>query len=463
MRKMRKEAPAETKRAEPAPASESVDVDSLVNSLLTAEFKEPVKPTGGAAPAASLESVTEQKVPSASIPPTQSRIKNLSISKNLVAVNILPVSRETYDKSCQTEDSDDAPEEDIKDSAALSPSRNNRAASVNLASNQKERRPSVDFSSAPPAPGPADAVVAKKILTAEEQAEILSSEGFHVFLDSSAKVIERVLEQVSTSFDYLRDYRSDDNGVVGATENKTLNIVKHFTDPMLAGRPVMDLQTCPHYPELFIAAYGSVGQVKDPWSGISNASGTTQEAAGVACVWSLALPSRPEFVFTATSPVLTAQFHPSDQHLVIGGCYSGQILLWDMRAKSLPVQRSSLAGRGHKHPVYCLKDVDTATAHEVISASTDGLVCHWDISRLSDPIITSTVSFSARADGSAGPGLLIESAPPSIKSACITSMAFGRTEGSRDVFMGTDSGKLLRTALPIKASDATSSQVSYAE
>ena len=41
--------------------------------------------------------------------------------------------------------------------------------------------------------------------------------------------------------------------------------------------------------------------------------------------------------------------------MVLGGCYSGQILLWDMKGnKTLPVQRSSMSGKGHKHPDYAM-------------------------------------------------------------------------------------------------------------
>ena len=49
---------------------------------------------------------------------------------------------------------------------------------------------------------------------------------------------------------------------------------------------------------------------------------------GLVLVWNLAVKGRPEFVFTCQSPVLTVQFHRNDPHLVIGGTYSGQIVMW---------------------------------------------------------------------------------------------------------------------------------------
>ena len=38
-------------------------------------------------------------------------------------------------------------------------------------------------------------------------------------------------------------------------------------------------------------------------------------------------PSRPEFKFYSSSPVLCARFHTQDPHLVVGGCYSGKLEL----------------------------------------------------------------------------------------------------------------------------------------
>ena len=79
------------------------------------------------------------------------------------------------------------------------------------------------------------------------------------------------------------------------------------------------------------------------------------------------MPSRPEHVFTCGSPVLSAKFHPTEPTLVIGACYSGQLVIWDVRNGRLPVQRSNLnttlvndvssggssgnKGLGHVHPV----------------------------------------------------------------------------------------------------------------
>jgi dynein intermediate chain, cytosolic len=94
---------------------------------------------------------------------------------------------------------------------------------------------------------------------------------------------------------------------------------------------------------------------------------------------------RPEYVFHAQSDILTAKFSPFHPNLVIGGAYSGQVLLWDTRAKSAPVQKTPLTGGGHTHPIYSIDIVGTQNANNIISCSTDGVVCGWSVDMLSQP------------------------------------------------------------------------------
>jgi dynein intermediate chain, cytosolic len=125
----------------------------------------------------------------------------------------------------------------------------------------------------------------------------------------------------------------------------------------------------------------------------SSAGDAAANVPGLVVIWSTITPHRPEFVFHAPSPVLAAKWFEDDPSFVIGGCYSGQLLLWDMRGKkALPVHRSSLAGRGHKYPICGIHfsggsaGNSLANAAECFTLSVDGMVCQWDISHLSDPI-----------------------------------------------------------------------------
>ncbi|XP_029590510.1 cytoplasmic dynein 1 intermediate chain 1 [Salmo trutta] len=86
------------------------------------------------------------------------------------------------------------------------------------------------------------------------------------------------------------------------------------------------------------------------------------------------------------SPVVSvgfARFHPN---LVVGGTYSGQIVLWDNRShRRTPVQRTPLSAAAHTHPVYCVNVVGTQNANNLITVSTDGRMCSWSLDMLSQP------------------------------------------------------------------------------
>ena len=121
-----------------------------------------------------------------------------------------------------------------------------------------------------------------------------------------------------------------------------------------------------------------------------------------------------------------AKFSPFHPNLIIGGAYSGQVLLWDMRAKSAPVQRTPLTGAGHSHPVYAIEVVGTQNANNIMSCSTDGVVCGWTVDMLAQPqeYLELTMPLPARTD---------DVAP--------TSMAFPRSDPTY-FLVGTEEGAI---------------------
>jgi hypothetical protein len=78
-------------------------------------------------------------------------------------------------------------------------------------------------------------------------------------------------------------------------------------------------------------------------------------------------------------------------NVIVGGTYSGEVVLWDNRneSKRTPVQRSTITTEqghaSHTHPVYCLDIVGTQNAHFLVTASTDAKMCNWDLDTLTAP------------------------------------------------------------------------------
>ncbi|XP_030203443.1 dynein cytoplasmic 1 intermediate chain 1a isoform X10 [Gadus morhua] len=221
---------------------------------------------------------------------------------------------------------------------------------------------------------PNDAGPPHRELTEEERQQILHSSDFQSFFDCSVRVMERALaEDDDIFFDYGgRDLDDKEGELAGGS---SLSLSRLFYDEHWSKHRVITcLDWSPQYPELLVASY-------------NNNEDAPHEPDGVALVWNIKFKkATPEYIFHCQSPVVSvgfARFHPN---LLVGGTYSGQIILWDNRShRRTPVQRSPLSAAAHTHPVYCVNVVGTQNANNLITVSTDGRMCSWSLDMLSQP------------------------------------------------------------------------------
>ncbi|KAI1387000.1 WD40 repeat-like protein [Hypoxylon trugodes] len=220
-----------------------------------------------------------------------------------------------------------------------------------------------------------------RALSNEELSAVVASDDFVDFVERSTKVIERALD-ISNEYDILTDYSlqahdiEDEDEQAGNTGGKgrrrVKEVVQFYDERWSKKRMISSIDFSPKFPELLLAAY-----TKNP--------SAPHDPDGIVQVWNQHLHDRPEFLFHAQSDILTAKFSPFHPNLIIGGTYSGQVLLWDTRAKSSPIQKTPLTGSGHSHPVYSVDIVGTQNANNIISISTDGAFCVWSVDMLSQP------------------------------------------------------------------------------
>ncbi|KAL4784240.1 WD40-repeat-containing domain protein [Aspergillus varians] len=214
----------------------------------------------------------------------------------------------------------------------------------------------------------------------DELKAVTSSEDFLDFVERSAKVIERALDE---EYDVLADYELggvdaelEDDDENGKKKRGIKEVCQFWDERWSKKRMISDICFSPKFPELVLAAY-----TKNP--------SAPHEPDGLVQIWNQHLHSRPEYVFHSTSDILTAKFSPFHPNIVVGGSYSGQVLLWDTRSSraggGAPVQKTPLTGVGHTHPVYSISIVGTQNAHNILTASTDGVVCGWTVDMLAQP------------------------------------------------------------------------------
>ncbi|TIC75474.1 WD40 repeat-like protein [Wallemia mellicola] len=207
-------------------------------------------------------------------------------------------------------------------------------------------------------------------LTEEERLAVYTSPDFGDFVESSSKIIQRAL---SDNYDITRDYRMAMDSATHESESRNMKLLCSFADDRWTkNRSVTAVDWSHIFSELSLAAYNkNTASFNDP--------------NGIVAIWNMHLLDRPEFVLHSQSDVLSATFSPFHANLIFGGTYSGQILLWDTRAKSTPVLKTPLSATGHTHPVYDMQVVGTQNANNLMTTSTDGLVCSWTVDMLAQP------------------------------------------------------------------------------
>ncbi|XP_078519848.1 cytoplasmic dynein 1 intermediate chain 1 isoform X1 [Lissotriton helveticus] len=281
------------------------------------------------------------------------RVQKLGISK-VVQVDFLPREVVAYSKETQTPVTTHQIEVDEEDEELAE-----LKIVHDLQVEVEERKPEINE-------------VPLRELTEEEKQQVLHSEEFLMYFDRTIRVIERALaEESNIFFDYSGlDEREGD---VQAGSNLSFN--RQFYDEHWSKhRVVTCLDWSLQYPELVVASY-------------NNNEDAPHEPDGVALVWNMKFKkSTPEYVYHCQSPVMSACFARFHPNLVVGGTYSGQIVIWDNRShRRTPVQRTPLSAAAHTHPVYCVNVVGTQNAHNLITVSTDGKMCSWSLDMLSTP------------------------------------------------------------------------------
>lgn len=219
-----------------------------------------------------------------------------------------------------------------------------------------------------------------RLLSEEELEKEITMPPFSTFLNTSSKKVERLLGSSTDVSKLLVNY-------VGENDDKTLNDQTNANNDAFEkcisssqifecpkwtqGRDITDLDWSTLHREFVLSTYASprtfhksaavtaVSPKETLSSSLTPRSGELQ-SEGLALVWSLSMPQRPEHIFTCGSPITTGRFHPTEATLVLGGCESGQLVIWDVRAGRLPVQKSSIMGttKGHSQPINCMRVVD---------------------------------------------------------------------------------------------------------
>eukprot|EP00753_Platysulcus_tardus_P010018 PLAT2472.1.p1 GENE.PLAT2472.1~~PLAT2472.1.p1 ORF type:complete len:498 (-),score=157.28 PLAT2472.1:615-2036(-) len=410
---------------------DAAELDDYINSLLGSAAS-PAAPAAAAVSDAAAEAEAEVAAADAKAALLAKRRAALSVVSHLGEMTLAPVRAETYEVGTQMPDELDGAGVD-DDSAVVTVAA--VIAGVDAASGSDEEDDEEDSDGGEDElSGGAEEESAVKELSAEEKRDIIASEDFHAFLDSSSRLIERALGQ-SQLFDIMVQYggRAEEVFAEESKREQISHAVDFYDERLCRGRAVTSISVSAKYSELVVASYSN--RLTDEWASRSDMD-------GLVIMWSTILQSRPENYFQCQSHVLSAQVHPWQSHLLIGTTYTGQVVLWDMReSRRTPTYRTPLAATGHTHPVFSLEVVG-AKGNYLLTASTNGRLCQWDLNNLSSPMMTLDVGGDHERDKR-----LPEESARDLRDVAITSMTLKDATHPNVVVVGCESGAVFDVQL----------------
>ncbi|KAM7542954.1 hypothetical protein Aperf_G00000018921 [Anoplocephala perfoliata] len=201
--------------------------------------------------------------------------------------------------------------------------------------------------------------------------KIEKDEQYAVILQSLANSVEHCIKQnnaLNIYEDYFNDVEYD-----ASEDPPSAKVVKVFRDINDVKRTATYVSWFPESPTKIAVAYSITEFLSNP-----------PVASLDSYIWDFSNPNQPDLVLAPPSSMICIEFNPKDTHTLVGGCYSGQLCLWDRRKGSMPVEISPVE-TSHRDPAWQVIWIQSKTGTEFFSTSTDGQVLWWDVRRMSEP------------------------------------------------------------------------------
>ncbi|XP_053552306.1 dynein axonemal intermediate chain 2 [Bombina bombina] len=185
-------------------------------------------------------------------------------------------------------------------------------------------------------------------------------------------VMEHCIKQ-NNAVDIYEEYFEEEEELAGTDEAPSAKTINVFRDPNEIKRTATHLSWHPDGSKKLAVAYSSLEFQR-----------ASKDMSFDSYIWDIENPNKPELTLKPVSPLVSLEYNPKDSHILVGGCYNGQITYWDTRKGGQPVEMSVIE-HSHRDPVYKVIWLQSKTGTECFSASTDGQVMWWDIRKMSEP------------------------------------------------------------------------------
>eukprot|EP01060_Flectonema_neradi_P036603 TRINITY_DN7098_c0_g1_i1.p1 TRINITY_DN7098_c0_g1~~TRINITY_DN7098_c0_g1_i1.p1 ORF type:complete len:590 (+),score=98.42 TRINITY_DN7098_c0_g1_i1:80-1771(+) len=195
--------------------------------------------------------------------------------------------------------------------------------------------------------------------------------------DKIAKFLNNVMGDIKDILSKnVHSFAFEGYDVTWEEEKKDLEEVHNLTAPMYGEADVQAVDTCWNSTgSIVAAAYGRIDLVG--WC----------RNSGYVCCWNISKKDvgKADIIIEASSYISTIAFHPTSPSLLIGGCYTGEVILWDVQETVPTLCTSNLQSEEcHRDPICRVMWLLDRSAKPtdinrfvICSASGDGKVLFW--------------------------------------------------------------------------------------
>jgi len=211
----------------------------------------------------------------------------------------------------------------------------------------------------------------KKILDEEEANEVMSSPNFDYFFSKAARLMERGLNSEDDIIGSFERLETDDYAGAASKDDKIIEKATFMKENPIK-RAITNIEWSPKYKDLFLCSYY---KSENDWD--------AKETDGLVNIFSTKMPEKPELTLTCSSEITSCIFHPIEPYLIIGGTYSGNVILWDMREKrNYPTAKSQISTSSM---IKGISVVGSKNANNIVTVSNNGAICVWSTNMMKEP------------------------------------------------------------------------------
>ena len=196
------------------------------------------------------------------------------------------------------------------------------------------------------------------------------------FLDNSPFLEESLY--INDIMDICNTYYDETETGVEFSKKKLVAYAIEFYDEQCNGRIVNSLDWSVFQQDLFLSSF----------TGTENFN----QQSGLIQLWSVANKKAPTYTINYQTEITSALFYNYNPNIVLAGSFTGQIIMWDVKSKPTPVQKSALGigdettSTTHRFPISCMCVSGNENNSTLLSLSTDGVLCEWSLGNLTKPI-----------------------------------------------------------------------------